>query len=329
MQHPRSRFQTLKLVDVPRPSRKLRDGEVLIDVLYAALNPADYKFINLGIASRAIASFPKIPGMDVSGRVTAVAPDVDDVKPGDLVSGRLPITNREGSLCESVILNRSCYATLPADFKHLDQAAGLPSAALTAYQTMHPHLTSGDKVFVNGGSGGVGFFNVQIAKLLGCHITVTCSTAKADQCQTLGADDIIDYKTSDVIAELRRRGETFHLAIDNVGNSPPNLYAQSHHFLQPSGRFTHVGGAVSCSSFTSLLRSLALPKFLGGGRRPFSVFNFQDKRADLVQLVQWLAEGKLKTIIDKTFSFEEVPQAFEYLRKGSSAGKVIIQVAEK
>ncbi|KAM5383843.1 hypothetical protein ACJZ2D_001832 [Fusarium nematophilum] len=255
--HPGPFPQTFHLDSIAQPS-SLQKGEILVQVLRSGLNPADYKMCEIGLASRAITSFPKIPGMDLSGRVVSVADGVTDVSKGDLVLARATPTKRGGSLSEYLVVNHDGYAPLPSDFD-LDQAAGAPTAALTAYQTIAPYVKPGDKVFLNGGSGGVGLFGIQVAKALGCHVTVTCSTPKADLCKSLGADDIIDYKTSDVVVELEKRGQVFAVCVDNVGNSPPNLYASSHTFLQPSGKFVFVGGAMSSSSFLSLSKSLALP----------------------------------------------------------------------
>ncbi|KAF4468824.1 quinone oxidoreductase [Fusarium albosuccineum] len=321
--------KTLKLRDdLPRPSQKLQDGQILVQVIRAGLNPADFKMCEIGLASRAITSFPKTPGMDLSGRIVDVAEGVTDVKNGDLVIARATPTKAGGSLSEFVVVDREGYATLPDGFD-LDQAAGAPTAALTAYQTIGPHIKAGDKVFINGGSGGVGQFGIQVAKALGCHVTVTCSTAKADLCKSLGADDVIDYKTSDVLTELKKDGQVFSLCVDNVGDSPPNLYARAHDFLLPGSKFVFVGGHVSRSSFISLASSLFRPAFLGGGKHKFINYITANKASDLEQLRDWLVDGKLRTVIDSTFGFEEAGEALERLKKGASGGKIIVRVQEK
>ncbi|KAH7145570.1 hypothetical protein B0J13DRAFT_675216 [Dactylonectria estremocensis] len=320
--------KTLALTTTASPSEPLQPGQVLIAISRAGLNPADYKMCEIGLASRAITSFPKIPGMDLVGRIVDVAEGVTDVKKGDLVLSRANPTKRGGSLSEHIVVDHDSYAPLPESFD-LDQAAGAPTAGLTAYQTIAPYVKSGDKVFINGGSGGVGLFCIQVAKALGCHATVTCSTAKAEQCKSLGADDIIDYKTSDVLAELQKRGQVFALCVDNVGNSPPTLYASSHTFLQEGAKFVFVGGAISGPSFVSLSKSLVLPAFLGGGKRKFLPFKTENKRADLEQLRDWLVEGKVRTVINSTFGFDEADKAIEKVREGSGGGKVIVRVQEK
>ncbi|KAH7018977.1 hypothetical protein EDB80DRAFT_746021 [Ilyonectria destructans] len=319
--------QTLALIDdAPRPSQPLKNGQLLVEIARAGLNPADYKMVNLGVASRAITQFPKTPGMDFSGRVVAVAEaGVDGIKPGDAVLGRVVAGKRAGTLAQFAVVDRDSCVAIPAGLD-LDGAAGAPTAALTAYLTIAPHIKPRDRVFINGGSGGVGLFGIQIAKALGCHVTATCSTAKTPLCKAAGADDIIDYTTSGVIAELKKKGQVFSLLVDNVGNSPPNLYSASHHCLLPGAKFVFVGGAVSYGSGMSLARSLLLPSFLGGGKRKFVAFNIYNDRAALEQIVAWMGEGKVKTVIDSVFDFEDAPKAFEQLKKGSSGGKIIVRV---
>ncbi|KAJ5815924.1 hypothetical protein N7447_008157 [Penicillium robsamsonii] len=320
-------LKTLTFTSIASLSEPLQRGQVLIAVSRAGLNPADYKMCEVGLLSRAITSFPKTPGMDLAGRIVDVAEDVTDVKKGDVVIARATPTKRGGSLAEHIVVDHDGYTSLPESFD-LDQAAGAPTAGLTAYQTIAPYVKPGDKVFLNGGSGGVGLFGIQVAKALGCHVTVTCSAAKAEQCKSLGADEVIDYKSCDVLAELRKDGPVFAVCVDNVGNSPPDLYASSHTFLQKDAKFVFVGGAISKNSFVSLSKSLALPAFLGGGKRKFILYMTDNRRADLEQVRDWLVEGKVRTVIDSTFGFEEADKAIEKLREGLGGGKIIVRVPE-
>ncbi|PKS05001.1 hypothetical protein jhhlp_008367 [Lomentospora prolificans] len=320
--------KTLTLAkDVPRPSeQQLKNAQILVKVAYAALNPADYRFPELGFVSRALISYPTSLGMDLSGRVVAIADDVEDVKVGQLVMAHINAFGSQGALSEYVVVEREGYSTL-SEKVDLKQAAGAPVAAMTAYQTIAPHVKKGDKIFINGGSGGVGTFGIQIAKLLGCHVTVTCSTNKVNLCKKLGADEIIDYKKCDVIEELEDAGERFTLVVDNVGDSPPNLFNECHKFLLPENKgYIFVGGHVG--SVASLLKAQFFPKFLGGTTTKFTVFFTPDSRGAMTQISSWMAEEKLRTVIDSEYSFEEVPKALEHLKKGSSGGKVVIRVGE-
>ncbi|KAH7157330.1 hypothetical protein B0J13DRAFT_581543 [Dactylonectria estremocensis] len=330
--------KTLKLIaDAPRPSQEaLQKGELLVAVARAGLNPADYKMLGLGVASRALAQFPKTPGMDFSGRVVAVAEDVHDLRPGDAVLGRVLAGRKGGTLGEVVVVRRDACAAM-LEGVDWDEAAGMPTAGLTAYLTIAPHVAvavaeaeagAEPRVFINGGSGGVGLFGIQVAKALGCRVTASCSTGKASLCRSVGADDIIDYKTTDVVAALKQEGQVYSLAVDNVGCAPADLHAASHHFLRPGGPFVFVGGAVTCGSARSLARSVLLPAWLGGGKRRFVGFNVYNDQKALETVVGWMAEGKVRTVVDSVFEFADVAKAYEKLRKGSSGGKIIVRVGD-
>ncbi|KAK5991883.1 Zinc-type alcohol dehydrogenase-like protein C16A3.02c [Cladobotryum mycophilum] len=319
--------QVMKLVDnVARPTEPLRAGHVLVQVASAGINPADYKVPDMGFAARAIIKFPKTLGMDFSGRVAAAGEGVSDVKVGDLVVARVdPLQGAEGALSEYVAVSRNEYALLPEGFD-LDAAAGAPTTALTAYQSISPYVKAGDKIFINGGSGGAGTFGIQIAKALGCHVTVSCSTPKKSLCEELGADEVIDYRTTDVVEHLKKNGQVYKLAVDNVGNAPSNLYELSKDFLLPEGTFVLVGSSPTIKSTASVARSMLLPSFLGGGKNKFVMYLTKNNHDDLNQVAQWLGEGKIKTIIDSTFEFDEALKAFTHLKKGSSGGKIIVHV---
>ncbi|GKT40384.1 zinc-type alcohol dehydrogenase-like protein [Colletotrichum spaethianum] len=326
---PGSFIKDLALVTVPTPAASsLKANQVLVQVVAAGINPADYKFPDLGIVAKAMVTFPKCPGMDYSGRAVAVGSAITDIKAGDLVLGRIDPLSAQGSLSEYIAAERDGVAAVPGAVD-LEQAGAVGTAALTAYQTIVPYVKAGDKVFINGGSGGTGTYGIQIAKALGCHVTVSCSTAKADLCKSLGADEIVDYKTTDVVGALRAQGKVFALVVDNVGNSPPNLYKASDEFLVPAGHFKFVGGAISFAQVKSLVPSMLLPGFLGGAKHKFEAFMTKNSHDDLSQIAAWMAEGKVKTVVDSTFEFEDVVKAYEKLKEGSAAGKIVVRVAKK
>lgn len=309
----------------PRPTAaSLRRGQILVDVASASINPADHKVPALGLLARAILPFPKTVGMDMAGRVAAVAEGVADVAPGDAVVVRFhPVHKAAGALSECVVAAGAEYAPLDAAADP-DAAAGLGTAGLTAYQSIRPHVKAGDRVFINGGSGGTGCYGIQVAKLLGCHVTVTCSPAKAALCRDLGADDVIDYTAGDVVAALGSR-EPFDLAVDNVGTSPANLYASASAFLTPTAKFVWVGD----KGVRQLAEALFRPAWLGGTRNKAVLYLTSNNRADLEQLAQWLAQGSLRTVVDSTYEFADAVAAFEALAKGSVAGKIIVRVAPR
>ncbi|KAL8291209.1 hypothetical protein RB600_006613 [Gaeumannomyces tritici] len=179
--------KTLQLnAAIPYPSQPLKQGQVLVRVAYASINPADYKFPELGLAARAVLKLPKTLAMDLSGRVVAAGPG-STLAPGARVVGRVdPLQSAGGGLAEYVVLERDGCAPV-ADSVPLDQAAGAGTAGLTALQSIVPNVVvvgegegkaAAPRVFLNGGTGGTGTFAIQVAKAAGCHVTVSCSTAK-------------------------------------------------------------------------------------------------------------------------------------------------------
>ncbi|KAH6676879.1 hypothetical protein F5X68DRAFT_213561 [Plectosphaerella plurivora] len=324
--------KNLKLMDdLPRLPIGLETDQLFIQVLSAGINPADYKVPELGVFAHAMIELPKTAGMDFCGKVVAVGKTIGDIRPGDLVLGRLEPSGSEGSLAEYIVASYDDVAKVHAGVD-IDVAAGAPTAALTAYQTICPHVKKGDKIFINGGSGGTGTFGIQIAKALGCYVTVSCSADKQALCKELGADDTIDYTSADVTQVLKEGGQVYKLCVDNVGNSPPDLYTESDTFLVSKGQYVHVGGAMTLDGARRLSQSLLLPKFLGGGKRKFQTFIVKNDHDDLQQISDWIRDGKLKTIIDSTFEFADVPKAYEKL-KGQHGqtpfGKIVVHVAPK
>lgn len=320
--------KTLRLRDdVPYPSQALKKGQVLVRVGAASLNPADYKMPEMGAAARAIVKFPKIPTMDLAGHVVAAGPG-SSLKAGDRVIGRVNPLLAGGGLSQFAVLDHDgCVAV--SDKISLEHAAGVGTAALTAYQTVKPYVKEGSRVFLNGGTGGTGTFAIQMAKTLGCSVTVTCSTQKVDLCRELGADEVIDYKTTDVNDHLKKQGAVYDLCVDFVG-VPEDLYKTSDHFLKPGvgARFISVSGKPGMATVASNVRNLLLPSVLGGGKHKFQFYMTKNNHDDLAQIAAWMEEGKVRTVVHSVFPFEEVPQAFEELKKGHATGKIIVHVPE-
>ncbi|KAJ5586078.1 hypothetical protein N7450_005865 [Penicillium hetheringtonii] len=297
--------ENLKLVDnVARPNvAALKDGEILVRVTSACLNPADYKVLEMGFMSRAAVKFPKVLGMDLSGIVEAVAKGSTDVKTGDNILGRVDPMKAHGSFSEYVVLSREDYAVLPQD-TDLDKAAGVPTTGMTAYQSIKPYVKPGDRVFINGGSGEQEHLVYKLRK----H-----------------SDAII----TDIVTELKAEGQIYDLVVDNVGNSPKDFFSTTPGFLKPEGRFVSVGGSASLDTFKTISNGLLRPTFLGGTPRKFVPYFTKNVREDYEQLAKWLADGSITTIIESTFEFEQVIEALKHLKKGSSAGKIIVHVSSK
>lgn len=325
----------------PRPQSppSLSKDELLVRVRAAGLNPIDYKIPELPLSmSRAMISVPASPAMDFAGTVVAHGAAAEfPVKVGDSVFGRLD-PGRFGALGEFVVAKSSGCASLPAGVS-LEHAAGVGSTGLAVFASIVAHVPGGlspstaggggpaFRIFINGGSGGTGTFGIQVAKLLGCHVTASCSARNAELCRSLGADEVIDYAQGDLVAALKAKGQVFDLVVDNVGSSPRDLYSACGEFLKPSGQFVQVGAGMSMSDMGLMTSRMMLPSFLGGGSRKFSLAVAQNKHEDLARLGEWIAAGKIKVVVDEVFEFEDAPKAYEKLRTGRSRGKIIVKGA--
>jgi NADPH:quinone reductase-like Zn-dependent oxidoreductase len=301
----------------------LQPGQLLIQVISASLNPADYKVPEMGPVAKLVIGTPASPGMDYCGKVVSIGPGVTSIELGSLVYGTLGKPTQFGSLGEYILGNVDDVAELPAGVDP-DDAASVGVAGQTAYQSIASYVSAGDKVFVNGGSGGCGMFVIQIAKALGCQVTTTCSTRNVQFCKDLGADEVIDYTTEDVLEALKSRGQVFSHAIDHIG-SPNTLYNQCHTFLLPGKAYVQVGA----TSMLTFADRLVRPGFLGGGKRKYDIFILKSNRDHLVQLGEWIQSGKIKVVIDSVFDYEHPVDAFKKLRTARTRGKIIVRVAEK
>jgi alkaline phosphatase D len=210
----------------------------------------------------------------------------------------------------------------------VDDAATIGIVGLTEIQAIKPNVKEGDKVFINGGSGGTGVYGIQIAKALGCHVTTSCSTANIELCKSLGADEVIDYKTTDVTKALVEKGQVFSLVVDNVGLTA-DLYKQSASYLLPAGKFVQVGAGSSMGGLGQIASNMLLPSFLGGGKRKYQMLMTSPSAEDLRQLGSWMKEGKVKAVHDEVFEWEDAPNAFARLRTGRAKGKIVVHVKQE
>lgn len=318
----------------PPPKTLLGKDSVLVHVSHMSLNPADYKVPELGLLSKLVIPVPASPGMDFSGTVTAVGSDVKTYQPGQKVFGRVePIKNKYGALAEYIIVkDGEGIATAPAGWEDkIDQLACVGTCGLTALQSIQSYASTGDKIFINGGSGGTGTFGIQIAKALGLHVTVSCSGANAELCRSLGADETIDYKEQKVSDVLKAKGKVFKLVVDNVGFTPPgqeDLYTAANAFLVDDGHFIQVGGGASVQQIKSVVSRSFVPGFLGGGKRKFVMVVTKQNHEGLAKIGEWMREGKIKGVIDEVFQYEDAPKAYAKLKTGRAKGKIVVVVAK-
>ncbi|CAK1356238.1 unnamed protein product [Cercospora beticola] len=311
---------------IPRP--KPSANEVLAEVWSTTLNPIDFKILELGIPSRLLFRSPVTPGLDLCGRVVEVGSKATSFKLGDIVYGVCNgvFGHGHGALAEYVPVSQDTIALVPVDMKAEDLGT-IATVGLTTYQAMEPFVKPGDRVFINGGSGGTGVLAIQIAKALSCHVMKSCSASNVKLCKDLGADEVLDYKEADIVQQLKSADKPFDMILDNVG-VPTNLYRISHEFLTSKGTYVQVGNGMDFSAFRVLLGNMFLPSFLGGGKRKYVFAVTKPNREDLQQLATWVQEGKIRVIVDSVYDFGSAREAFAKLKTGRARGKVVVRVKE-
>lgn len=322
----------------------------LVRVNYASLNPVDYKLGSLPspLPRLMVGASPITPASDFVGRVWSTTHP--GLKAGDLVWGSLPQPVHQGACAQyTVVKGTTNISKIPEGWsRSLDELGVVGVAGFTALQVLLeadlPYVRSkgqetGGKVFINGGSGGVGTFMVQIAKHgMGCDTVIaSCSAANAELVKSLGADHVIDYRSTNVADGLKQwaqasGGQKLDVLIDCVANDH-NLYWESPHYLKPNGgRYLQVGGGFDPKSIISLLKVMAWPTFLGGGKIPFKFCFLGPIKQDSFDLLgRWMAEGRVKSVIedDNRFELIEVGKAFQKLKSGRTRGKMLIEVAKE
>lgn len=304
---------------VPSPTQSL------VRIIAVALNPVDYKPAEIPIAGRLLVPKYATPGIDFAGLLIKPSPS-SSLKAGQLVfgvSGTKPFA--AGALSEYNVVENDCFTKIPGGLDPAE-AATVGVAGLTAYQSIVPNVKKGDRVFINGGSGGVGVFGIQIAKAVGCRVTTSCSTANVELCRSLGAEEVVDYKKGSVVDALKASEVKFDHIVDNVGTDP-ELYWRSHEFLKESAVYVMVGHSPSLGAIGEGFKRKFLPASMGGLKRKFTGFWPKPNAGDLELIGNWMEEGKVRAVIDQKFEFEDAPKAFEKLKTGRSRGKIVVDVA--
>jgi NADPH:quinone reductase-like Zn-dependent oxidoreductase len=259
----------------------------------------------------------RVLGSDVAGTVEAIGRRVTLLRPGDAVFGDLA-RHGWGGFAEYVCAREDAWAVKPASIP-FEEAAALPMAGITALQGLRDagKLQPGMRVAINGASGGVGTFALQIARHLRAEVTAVCSTGKRDMTRSLGADHIIDYTREDFTG----RGERYDLIFGANGYHPILDYKRA---LSPGGRYVMAGGSERQIFEALLLGPLV---FMTGGKR-MAVATARPNRKDLGLLVELVQAGKVKPVIDRRYPLSGVPEAIRYLVEGHPLGKVVIDVVE-
>ena len=302
----------LQLKEVEKPIPK--DNEILIKVRAASVNAFEWRhlradpfFIRL-MGAGLLRPRHKILGADVAGQVEAVGRKVTQFRPGDGVFGE----GGYGGFAEFVCVDEKRFVLKPASLTYED-AAAVPMAALTALQGLRDigRIQAGQKVLINGASGGVGTFAVQIAKSFEAEVTGVCSTAKMDLVRSIGADHVIDYTQEDVTSNTQQ----YDLILDIAAYRSISKYKR---ILGAGGMYVLAGGSMA------RIFQLMLMSMTGVKNMKFMVAKIIQK--DLLFMIELMNAGKVKSIIDKRYPLAETAEAVRYLEDGHARGKVVITV---
>ena len=306
----------LQFKEVEKPAPK--DGQILVKIYAASANPLDWHLMR---ASPFLARLggglrkPKDPrlGVDFAGRVESVGNNVIQFQPGDEVFGVAT-----GAFAEYACADENEVAMKPANLS-FEQAAAIPVAATTALQGLRDtgHIHSGQKVLVNGASGGVGSFAVQIAKSCGAEVTGVCSTRNLEMVRSIGADHAIDYTQED----FTRNGQYYDLIYDAVGNRSVSAYRRA---LNPMGTCVIAGFSNLPRLFQHMIVGPLRSKI--GDKRVGLMGMAKINQKDLLYLKELVEAGKIVPVIDRRYPLGEVPEAIRYLETKHARGKVVIVV---
>ena len=304
--------EALRMADVEKPAPDA--DEVLVKVLASSVNAADWHSMRgKPLFSRATLGLLrpkyKILGVDIAGQVEAVGSGVTQFEPGDEVYANL-LYRGYGGFAEYVSVPVEVMSLKPANLS-FEEAAAVPMAALTALQGLRHHgeIKPEQRVLINGASGGVGTFAVQIAKSYGPEVTAVTSTQNLDLARSLGADHVVDYTTTDFV----RSGRRYDLIYDTVGNRS----------VSDLRRALAEDGKASVTGYTSLVEAMGVP-LLGG--KDIARVSATVAAKDLEQLSELIEAGKVRPVIDRRYPFTEIPAAIAYLEQGHARGKVVAGV---
>jgi NADPH:quinone reductase-like Zn-dependent oxidoreductase len=340
--------RNLYLSNIPIPSVPLSVTSdsarcILVQVTHVSLNPADHTLPEDPLLGRLTIWYrPATPCFDFAGRIielpkhmtTSARANIKDLKIGDAVLGRFGYPYTLGALAEYTLAQPNGLAKLPGNVPAAHGAA-LGTAAITAYQALVPYIKKGDRVFVNGGSGGVGTFVIQMAKVLGAsHVTASCSGTNVSMVTNLGADEVINYRDVNLTEHLKTMAMSsgdrplFDHMVDCVAEVS-TLYENSHYYLNPAGIFIQVAGTMdSLAGVWSMASRIFRPSWLGGGQRRWKVLLAYQDSVALHKIAQWAAEGRLKPVIDSEYELADAALAFSKLKTGRARGKILISVSK-
>lgn len=308
--------EVLEYKEIEKPV--VMDDDVLVKIHAAAMNPLDWRlrsgtpFLARLVISGLTKPKTHILGVDFAGTVESVGKNVEQLYIGDEVFGMVP-GGRDGSHAEYVCISEKNVALKPVNMTY-EQAAGVPFAGSMALEGIRDYgeIKSGQRILINGASGGMGTYAVQIAKSFGAEVTGVCSTRNLEMVQSIGADHVIDYTKED----FTKMGEIYDVIFDVVDK---NSFSNCRNSLSDNGIYITTGMSprlILQKTWTSMTSSKSALPMWGKGMKE-----------DLIILKDLIEEGKVTTVIDRTYSLSEVPEAHRYIEQGHARGKVIIKIA--
>lgn len=292
---------------------KIGSRQLLIEVKAAGVNPIDWKIRKGNFKLLTGRRFPRILGTDISGIVKETGKTVTSFKPGDEVMAMVNIMRSQGGYAEFAVTDEKYTCRKPENLSFIE-AAAVPGSALTALQVLRSkvRLIRGQKLLLNGASGGVGTYGVQIAKILGASLSAVCSARNKDLVTSLGADRVIDYTEID----FTRQGQLYDVIFDAVGNLD---FALCKPVLAEGGTFITI-----VPNFKKIMLSLITAVLPGKKCRFVSALPNKD---DLLWLKEKIEEERIRVVLDRTYELEQAKEAHEYMEKGHARGKVVLAVA--
>jgi NADPH:quinone reductase-like Zn-dependent oxidoreductase len=312
----------LKVENIEKPVPT--DDQVLVRVRAASVNPYDWHYVEGSPKLFRLMAFglrkPKDTrlGVDFAGVVEAVGKNVTNFKPGDEVFG-----GKGGAFAEYVTPKADRAIAIKAANVSFEEAAAVNIAGLTALQAVRDKgkVQPGQKVLINGASGGVGTYAVQIAKIFGAEVTGVCSTRNVDLVKSLGADRVIDYTKED----YAKSDQKYDVILDNVAN---HSLSENRKLLPANGKYVMIGGGSAnqqgwIGSLGKPLTALVMKPFVS---QQMGMMMAEMKQSDLQYFAEQMQNGKLKSVIDRTYKLSEIQQAIAYVEEGHARGKVIITV---
>ncbi|MCB8979804.1 MAG: NAD(P)-dependent alcohol dehydrogenase [Ardenticatenaceae bacterium] len=312
--------EVLQLEEVEKPAPN--DNEVLVKIHAAAITAGDVIVLKgepfvTRLATGLLEPKNMIPGKEMAGRVVAVGQNVTQFQLGDEVFGDLSVASW-GAFAEYVAVPESAIALKPTNLT-FEEAAAVPESAVVALQGLRDKgkIQSGQKVLINGASGGVGLYAVQIAKAFGVEVTAVCSTRNIELVCSLGADHVVDYTQED----FTQNGQQYDLILAANGYHPISDYKRA---LSPEGIYVATGGTM-----TQSLQATMLGPFISmTGRKKMGGMLVKPNKTDLVFVKELIEANKVTPVIDRRYPLSEVADAFRYMGEGRAQGKVVITVEQ-